>query len=68
MTKQEQHEWNSQQLRKGLIAAYTAMLAFKRYKQTPVIISRDGEILAVHPDDMPTVEELLKQQEGRSHA
>jgi hypothetical protein len=55
MTKQEQHEWNSQQLRKGLIAAYTAMLAFKRYKQTPVIISRDGEILEMHPDDMPTV-------------
>jgi hypothetical protein len=29
------------------------MLAFKRYKKTPVIISRNGQVLAVSPDDMP---------------
>ena len=32
--------------------AYEAMLAFKRYKKTPVIISRNGQVFAVSPDDM----------------
>ena len=53
MTKQEQIEHTHQQVRKGLVLAYEAMLAFKRYKKTPVIISRNGQVLAVSPDDMP---------------
>jgi hypothetical protein len=31
------------------------MLAFKKYKQSPVIISRDGKIIAVPPEEMPPV-------------
>lgn len=53
MTKQEQTDWNREQLRKGLAAAYAAMLDFKRYKKTPVIVSRDGQVVEVHPDKMP---------------
>ena len=34
---------------------YNAMLAFKKYKQSPVIISRNGQIVAVPPEDMPPV-------------
>lgn len=55
MTNQEQNEWIDRQLQAGLIAAYAAMLDFKRYKKTLVIVSRNGQILAVHPDDMPPV-------------
>ncbi|MGY3088927.1 sulfur carrier protein ThiS [Hymenobacter sp. UYAg731] len=43
----------SQQVQNGLVAAYNAMLAFKKYKQSPVIVSRDGKIVAVAPEDMP---------------
>ena len=40
-------------LQVGLAEAYRAMLAFKKYKQSPVIISRGGKIVAVPPEDMP---------------
>ena len=57
MTDQEQSAWIDRQLQAGLRVAYTNMLAFKRYKQTPVIVSRNGKILEVHPDDMPPIEQ-----------
>jgi len=53
MTKQEQQAQFSQQVRRGMADAYNAMLAFKKYKQSPVIVSRDGRIVAVRPEDMP---------------
>lgn len=43
----------SQQIDQGLHKAYEAMLAFKRYKHTPVIIVRDGKVVAVAPDELP---------------
>ena len=43
----------SQQVQLGLVATYNAMLAFKKYKQSPVIVSRDGKVVAVAPEDMP---------------
>ncbi|SFQ74288.1 hypothetical protein [Hymenobacter arizonensis] len=53
MSKKEQAAHINQQLQIGLIATYKAMLAFKKYKQSPVIISRDGKIIAVPPEEMP---------------
>jgi sulfur carrier protein ThiS len=56
MSKQEQKEQDTQfnqQLRVGLAMTYNAMLAFKKYKQSPVIVSRNGKIVAVRPEDMP---------------
>ena len=53
MSKKEQAAHISQQLQIGLAATYNAMLAFKKYKQSPVIICRDGKIVAVPPEEMP---------------
>ena len=53
MSRKEQAAHINQQLQIGLVATYNAMLAFKKYKQSPVIISRNGQILAVPPEDMP---------------
>ncbi|MDO7876575.1 hypothetical protein Q5H93_17655 [Hymenobacter sp. ASUV-10] len=57
MSKQEQAQAEtarfSQQVQQGLAEAYRALLAFKKYKQSPVIISRGGQIVAVPPEDMP---------------
>lgn len=52
MDKQERNAQLSKQVEKGLAAAYANMLAFKKYKNSPVIISRDGQILAVRAEDM----------------
>ena len=53
MSEKEQATHIQQQLQIGLIAAYKALLAFKKYKQSPLIISRDGKIVAVAAEDMP---------------
>ena len=56
MSKQEKEAQDAhfnQQLRLGLAMTYKAMLAFKKYKQSPVIISRNGKIVAVPPEEMP---------------
>ena len=47
MHKQELGTEFGAKVRVGLAAAYKAMLAFKAYKNSPVIIARDGQILAV---------------------
>ena len=43
----------SKQVQLGMLSVYNAMLAFKKYKQSPVIVSRNGQIVAVRPEDMP---------------
>ena len=55
MNKQE--AYTNQQLQTALETAYENMLAFKRYKQTPVVIVRDGQVVEVSPDEVPPVEQ-----------
>jgi sulfur carrier protein ThiS len=55
MSKKEQAAHISQQVQLGLVATYNTMLAFKKYKQSPVIVSRNGKVVAVAPEDMPVL-------------
>lgn len=57
MSKQEQGDSINAKFQLGLAAAYKAMLAFKTYKQSPVIIARDGQIVAVPAAEMPPAPE-----------
>ncbi|TGE19300.1 hypothetical protein [Hymenobacter elongatus] len=54
MTKQEDINHVRQQVRKGLLVASENLLAFKRYKKTPVVIIRDGQVVEVEPDALPS--------------
>lgn len=56
MTKQEEINHVRQQVRQGLLLASENLLAFKRYKQTPVVIVRDGQVVHVAPEEMPPVD------------
>ena len=38
-------------LSSGLEKAYSKMLEFKKQKGSPIIISKDGKILEIHPDE-----------------
>ncbi len=53
MSKQKYTAEINAKVEAGLIMTYNAMLAFKKYKQSPVSISRDGKIVAVPPEQMP---------------
>ena len=56
MTDKERNAEVNEKLRIGLNVAYANMLAFKKYKNSPVIISRNGQIVAVPAEDMPPPE------------
>ncbi|MET4106584.1 hypothetical protein ABIB60_001938 [Hymenobacter sp. UYP22] len=55
MTEREQIEHAHQQLQEALDAAYENMLAFKRYKRTPVVVVREGKVVEVSPDSLTPV-------------
>ena len=37
----------------GLELAYEKMVEFKRYKKTPLVISRNGVIIEIPPEEIP---------------
>ena len=49
----EQPSEAAQKILHGLEKAYEKLVAFKRYKNSPLIISRDGEIMEIPPEDIP---------------
>ena len=53
MNNQEPPVRFSQQIQLGAVAAYKALVAFKKNKQRPLIISRDGKIVAVVAEHIP---------------
>lgn len=53
MSKKEYAAQLDDKLAEGLNIAYTNMLAFKKYKNSPVIIARDGQVVAVPANEMP---------------
>ncbi|QJX45865.1 hypothetical protein HMJ29_02495 [Hymenobacter taeanensis] len=57
MSKLDQAPYTSEQLQTALDNAYDNMLAFKRYKQTPVVIVRDGQVVEVSPDEVSADEQ-----------
>ena len=57
MSKEEQATQIDAKLQLGLAAAYRNLLAFKKYKNSPVVISRDGQICLVPAEEMPPAPE-----------
>jgi hypothetical protein len=37
---------------KGLEEAYRKMVEFKKYKKSPIIVSRDGKIVEIDPEEI----------------
>lgn len=43
----------SNKIIEGLEKTYEKLVEFKRYKKSPLVISRDGEIIEVSPEEVP---------------
>ena len=41
-----------EKLNKGFKEAYKKMVEFKRYKKSPIIVSKDGKIVKIDPFDV----------------
>ncbi len=45
---------NSEKILEGLEKAYKKMIEFKKYKKTPIIVSKGDEIIEIAPDEITT--------------
>lgn len=41
---------NSDKIIEGLEKAYKKLIEFKKYKKTPLIVLKDGEVMEIYPD------------------
>lgn len=52
MTTKEELDDFVAKISKGLKIAHKKMIAFKKYKNTPVVVSSNGKVIHVQPEDM----------------
>ncbi|UOY04988.1 hypothetical protein L0P88_13610 [Muricauda sp. SCSIO 64092] len=52
MTSKEKLDALEAKISKGLTIARKKMIAFKKYKNTPVVVSSNGKVIHVRPEDM----------------
>ena len=45
---------NSDKIIDGLERAYIKLIEFKKYKKTPIIVSKDGKVVEINPDSITT--------------
>lgn len=55
MNQSKSTPYTNQQLQEALDVAYENMLAFKRYKRTPVVVVRERKVVEVSPDSLSPV-------------
>ena len=49
----QQHKELGRKLRKGLEKSYEKMVEFKKYKKTPLVISKDGQLIEIPYQNIP---------------
>ena len=45
---------NKTKIIEGLEKAYKKLIEFKKYKKTPIIVSKEGQIIEISPDNIST--------------
>jgi len=53
MGNKEQLQELEDKIAHGLEEAYRKMVEFKKYKKTPMIVSKNGKIVAIPPEEIP---------------
>nr|WKN38175.1 hypothetical protein K4G66_05610 [Tunicatimonas sp. TK19036] len=53
MSKQKKQDPELDKIARGLEEAYRKMIIFKRQKNSPVVVSVNGEVREVDPHEMP---------------
>jgi len=43
---------NSEKIIEGLEKAYKKLIEFKKYKKTPIIVSKEGQIIEILPENI----------------
>jgi imidazolonepropionase-like amidohydrolase len=51
---------NVERIKEGLEKAYKKLIDYKKYKKTPIIVSKDGKIVEVSPDTISPTGNVYK--------
>ncbi len=51
---------NFEKIKEGLEKAYIKLIEFKKYKKTPLIVSKDGKITEISPEKITTHNNVYK--------
>ena len=50
----------TQQILKGLEKSYQNLVEYKKYKNTPLIVSKNGKVIEIKPEDLePTTQYIV---------
>lgn len=49
----------------GLERSYRALVEFKRYKKSPLVVEKNGEIIEIAPEDIPLTAQYVYNGELR---
>ncbi len=52
---------NSEKIIEGLERAYKKLIEFKKYKKTPLIVSREGKVVEISPEKITTHNNVYKK-------
>ncbi len=51
---------NSDKIKEGLERTYRKLIEFKKYKKTPIIVSKNGEIIELAPEEISIQDKVYK--------
>ena len=60
MKNEESFQDLKEKIIKGLEEAYRKMVIFKKQKNSPLIISRNGKVIEVKPEDIPPTTKYIR--------
>ncbi|GAO29494.1 hypothetical protein [Geofilum rubicundum] len=52
---------NSEKIIIGLEKAYKKLVEFKKYKKTPIIVSKDGRVVEINPNKINSQDNVYKR-------
>lgn len=56
---------NSDKIIEGLERAYLKLIEFKKFKKTPIIVSKDGKVIELNPNDVIIEQSMYKRLSKR---
>ncbi len=51
---------NLEKIKEGLERAYKKLIEYKKYKKTPLIVSKGGKITEIQPENITSVNNVYK--------
>jgi len=53
MVNRKEHKEERDKIVKGLEETYRRLVEFKKQKNSPLVVSRNGEVVEIQPNDIP---------------